>query len=105
MNYKELDTQVLEFLTNSWDPMTADQIAQGVRLYEDSLTCPRIRASIRRLNLEGHPIVSTAHGFLYTLDPDQLYAYRERLWSRAEQIIVRAHAITNIVRKLENVKA
>lgn len=98
----DIEINVLDYL-RSRQPYTfrVAELAMAI-LYESKGTNPAIRTALRKLNLAGYPIVLDQHGARYSENVDELYRYRESLWQRAERIIARTTALTNIIRRLES---
>lgn len=95
-----IEAKVLGFLRQDhrWVGVrfTMAEIADGIGI-DSGGTCPQIRKAIRNLNMKGYPVVINDIGARLATCREDLFEYREALWQRAEKIIARAHALTQIV--------
>lgn len=99
-----VEKEVLHLLHESMGRhVTTDELAFGSSLIPATRTNSMVRQALRSLNMKGWPIAVSGRGAMLTGDVDELYRYRESLWRRAEKIIARAHALTNIIKRHEAV--
>lgn len=83
--------------TNEKAPLLVAVIARRAGIIEGCITYPHTRAVLKRLNMDGYPVVSSSRGFWMAHTPEEIRTYIDSLQARADAITARIDALKAMI--------